>query len=429
MSGQILISNVFGDSNKGGAAITMATVDAVRQALPQSSICLIAISDRTGGFGKSHRFTLDRFPDLRIRGPLLPIKGGVFAGFRAFMRSLFVLALAPLIPDPAIKEVKNSRLVVSKGGHLYVERQGIKRSISLWMTSFPILLASRLNIPTAVVCTTIGPFTSWHSRFVARSVLRRVGHVVARDEFSYHEGLKLGLDPSRLSHLPDIVFSLAPPDAERCERVASELGVADSRFCVVTICEPQDAEFADGLRFTLREIVRRGYVEKVLVVPHASEDYNLSRDFVRACDDTAIAYLDADLSPSDLIALYANAQFVIGRRMHSSIFALVAATPVFAFAKRGLKVQGVMKSLGLGDYIMPYPRLDAEAFVERIGSLVTSPDAYRERIRASVSHSRDELQQLPELLGALMRARPNATEADLVPSSEAGGARTTAKIG
>jgi polysaccharide pyruvyl transferase WcaK-like protein len=302
MRNQVIISNVFADSNKGGAAITMATVDAVRQALPQSSICLVGISESQNGFRESHRFTLDAFPDVRIRGPIVPMKSGRFSGIRGFSRSLFMLIMAPLLRNSLINDVTDAKLVVSKGGHLFVERESFRRSLALWMTSLPLLLASRLKVPTAVVCTTIGPFTTWHSRIVSRWVLRRVDLVIARDEFSYKEGLKLGVGPSRLTQLPDIVFSVAPPSLERSDQLAKVFRVESKRFCAVTLCAPQDARFAADLRCALRQVIQRGHVEKVFVVPHAREDHDLSMEFARSCDHAAIEYLDADLSPQDLIA-------------------------------------------------------------------------------------------------------------------------------
>ena len=42
MSDTIFISNVFPDSNKGGAAITGATIDAARAALPGCRVVLVA---------------------------------------------------------------------------------------------------------------------------------------------------------------------------------------------------------------------------------------------------------------------------------------------------------------------------------------------------------------------------------------------------
>jgi polysaccharide pyruvyl transferase WcaK-like protein len=261
----VTISNVFADHNKGGAAITAETVQMVRRALPDARIRLVAVRNETSGFERSHRFTLDRFPDVSISGPLVATGHGPFAGLRAAARSVCLVCLAPrLASSPAIRSIRESDAVVSKGGHVFVERGGLRRSISLWMTSLPHLLAARLQVPTAVLCTTVGPFSTWHSRAVAGFVLRRISRVVVRDDRSYGEAVALGVDPDRVTSLPDIVFSARRPTPERSREVAVRLGFENDRFCAVTVSEgPHDQQFFKNLKSTLTLLLERGVFDRV----------------------------------------------------------------------------------------------------------------------------------------------------------------------
>lgn len=400
----VTISNVFTDHNKGGAAITAETVQMVRRALPDARIRLVAVRHETSGFERSHRFTLDRFPDVSISGPLVATGHGPFAGLRAAARSIWLVCLAPrLASSPAVRSIRESNAVVSKGGHVFVERGGLRRSISLWMTSLPLLLAARLQVPTAILCTTVGPFSTWHSRAVAAFVLRRISRVVVRDDRSYGEAVALGVDPDRVTSLPDIVFSAQRPAPERSREVAARLGFENDRFCAVTVSEgPYDQEFFKNLKRTLTLLLERGVLDRVVVTCHAGEDVELSRTFVGSFDDSRAVFLEEDLSPDDLIALYGAARCLIGRRMHSAIFALVAGIPTFAFTKSGMKVQGVMESIGLKDLIMPYPEFDPVQFALRIERELSDPSILSARIGRAVNQAADEVNRIPGLLFGIL---------------------------
>ena len=67
---KVLITNVYGDDNKGGAAITWATIEAVRRAFPGSTQSLLTIST-SGELNQSHRHTRACYPDVPMHPPLV----------------------------------------------------------------------------------------------------------------------------------------------------------------------------------------------------------------------------------------------------------------------------------------------------------------------------------------------------------------------
>jgi polysaccharide pyruvyl transferase WcaK-like protein len=406
-TGSVVVSNVFSDHNIGGAAITQTTVEMVRRALPGADLTLVAISDARD-FSESHRFTLGRYPDIAIRGPLVPPARGPLSGPRTALRSFALLLRAAFgMSSSAVRLIADSRLVVSKGGHVFVERGSIKRSLSLWITSMPLVLAARLGVRSIVVCTTVGPFETWHSQAVSRFVLRRVDRVVVRDIYSHQAALDLGLEPSRVKHLPDIVFAFDAPSPDRCGEVAAAHGLADQRYGVVTVCPgASDEIFFRNLKSSLRELLSVGALDTVVVVAHAKEDVELSEEFVRYLDHPDVRCISELLPPEELMAMYGHAQCLIGRRMHSSIFALLMGTPVFAFTKRGLKVQGVLKSLGLEDLIIDYPDFDPAAFSARIQEVLAEPAALERRIRDAVARARHDLDAVPAIIAEILSDRP-----------------------
>lgn len=404
MQPRVFVTNVFPDGNKGGAAITGGTIEAIQRAAPDSQITLVTTQVTNDRFEQSHRFTTKRFPNVHLTMPLIPLGNGPFAGLRGVLASLVLLLRNPRNSSHCvIRQLANAQLVVSKGGYVFVERYTIRRLLSNWLTVFPLVLAAKAGAKTAAIGATIGPFETWHSRALNGWVLRRLDLVVARDEYSYREALSLGLDPKRVVRLPDLVLAhRGPPDA-CCSSVAARYCLEGSRTCMVTLAEgPGDATFLPRLQGCLRRLLDEGVVDKVVVVVQSLQDLDVSRNFVAAFRDERCVLIQDDLGPEELMAVYASATFVIARRMHGAIFALIAASPTFAFTQYGKKVQGVMQALDLEEYVVSYPRFEADDLHDRIVATVNASAATRKRVRTAVENARVELGRLSPLLRELM---------------------------
>ena len=393
----IIISNVFSDSNVGGAAITAATIRAAQAAFPGEPIKLVAIGE-TEHFDTSHPFTLRTFPEVEMTAPLVIPTPVALGGLRAVLRSVQVMRKRPA-DHPAVRAVGEAHAVISKGGYVYRERPSWRSLMALWMTAFPIALGNAMGKPTAAVCTTIGPFKTRASRQLCKYLLSKASLVVPRDEFSYQAALDLGLDPGRVVYLPDIVFSYERPSVGAAEAAAARAGVQHERFGVLTLSKfggINDA-FLEALRDTVLELLDRGVVDDVLLPVHELQDRSLTVSFVSLVNDPRVRMLAEGFGPDDLMALYRSSRFLIARRMHSAIFALVAGTPTFPFVMEGKKVQGVMGSLGLEDYLLHLPLSDPKQLADRIDAAV-SDKSVEERVVRAVAGAREQLQRLPRYL-------------------------------
>ncbi len=397
----ILISNVFSDKNIGGAAITAATIRAAQDAFPDEPVKLVAVNQGPR-FDVSHPFTMQAFPDAEIVPPLVQVKPGPLQGLRTVLRSLKIMRTLPA-DDRAVQTVGDAKAVISKGGYVYHERPNAKSLMALWMTAFPIALGNAMGKPTAAVCTTVGPFKTEASRRLNKYLLGRADLVVPRDEFSYQAALDLGLDPERVIHLPDIVFSYDPPSDAEAQQMAERLGVSGQRFAVLTLSKTEGGQedfhaHEDNVRAALVSLLEAGTLDRVLVTIHSDQDIELSDAFVAEINDPRVVRVRDPFSPEQLMALYRAADVLIARRMHSAIFALVAGTPVVAFSMGGKKVQGVMGSLGLEDMLMPFPLSSPDALVERVREVTSNCEPLAARVLESVAGARSRVRKLPALL-------------------------------
>jgi colanic acid/amylovoran biosynthesis protein len=405
----ILISNAFADDNRGGAAITGAAIEAVLSAFPDARVAAITVGSGTPD--QSHRFTRARYPDVDILPPLVEVPDGPLGGLRAILRSIRFLLVAPgRSASPAIRRLLEADLVVSKGGYVFVDRQGLRGLLSLWLTAFPVILASQHGIPTAIHATTIGPFGHRSSRALNRWILRRATLVLPRDRRSYAEALSLGLNPRRVREVPDSVFGQTPPARSLCESAAEKLGFQGVRFGTVTVLRGSRSseahqQFLTNLASVVRGVLDRGIVDRIAVVVQVdgeTSDADTSRSFVDSVADPRVRLVCEDLPPEDLIAFYGAGSFTVGCRLHSAIFSLVGGTPAFAIAVGGAKTYGVFESLGLQGFVVPYPYFDGQALGSMIEEVVGAGEASRRAIREVVATARVAASYIPDLLRPLI---------------------------
>jgi len=398
----IVIGNVFSDYNRGGAALTAASIRVVQQAFPGRPITVIVVPQPGQQLTQSHAQTMRRFPDVELLPPAYPAPRGRLAGVRATLRSLWAVARGkPAAGSESLRRIAAAELVVSRGGYVFVDRPGFGGLLALWHTAFPIVYASRLGIPTVVFSSSVGPFQDRKSRILNRWILRRATLVLARDPHSYHRALGLGVPFDRVREVPDSVFALDPPTVEE-RREAAQRHALEGAVGVVTVRAlvppPERARFLDRLAEALRIAIDEGLVDRIAVVDQITGgDARDSADLLARLPDDRSMRISGDLSPTDLMSLYGSVRFVVGCRLHSTIFAMIAGTPAVAVSLTEQKAAGIFESLGLGRFIVEADFKPRE-LVGLLREIVEGGAAIRERVATAAGEARRRAQELPNLL-------------------------------
>jgi polysaccharide pyruvyl transferase WcaK-like protein len=415
LSGQpkrrVVIAAGFADDNRGIAALTHAAIEDLRQAFPECRISMIAVEN---GRQDAHPFsyTMARHPDIEVLPPLVGIPTGPLGGLRAFFRSLLFLLKRPGKASPAIERTLGADLVVCRGGyHSFKDRPGLGGVVSMWLTTFPIILGNRFGIPTVILPSAIGPFRHWPSRLLSGWILGRAALVLVRDQRSYREVLSLGVHPARVVQVPDGVFAHRAPSAAECETVAARLGFGGARFAAMTVrygsgTPDQVRVFLDNLRAVVRLLLDRGTVDQVAIVVQVdgrfASDAEDSSEFARLVNDPRVRLVTGNLSPDDLVAFYGAAVITIACRLHSSIFSLVAGTPAFCFSMAGTKTEGVFEGLGLADFVVPCPRFDPRVLANAVEKAVNAGESLRGKIRQSITAARAQAERTAGLIRSVI---------------------------
>ncbi len=391
-SGRVLITNVYRDDNRGGAAITAATVGLVRAALPAAPVGLVTMVDDPEELTSSHRHTT-RMVDIAVLSAAIPVAGR-WGGPAAIARSLVHLALGPraLGATATLREVASARLVLAKGGQLF--RSFTWRGLpGLWLSSFPLVFARRCGIPTAAVAVSIGPFKPSRagraSRALAARVLRACTLVLVRDDVSLRLALEMGVPDARLRRVPDAVFSLDAPPAELTPQVLGRYGLTDAPFIAVTasahMAEPVAApHLIPEIATVLQRLLAAGVAERIAVVLQThgpgTSDFAASKALIAQIDDDRVTLVEDDLGIGELMALYRGARCTIGGRVHSNIFSIAVGTPCFPYDFYGSKARTLLEPVGLDDLVMSIETGSAARHAQAIIEHLADESALRARV-------------------------------------------------
>jgi polysaccharide pyruvyl transferase WcaK-like protein len=219
--------------------------------------------------------------------------------------------------------------------------------------------------------------------------------------------------------MPDCAFSLAHLGAKRSVGLPAQLGLK-SPFAAVTVrCIGTRVErdaFLDRLAQTLRQVLDRRLVHHLALVVQYSGvragDLRATNELAVRLDDRRVTLVSNDFSPQELMVLYSSAKFIVASRLHSAIFALVAGTPAVAFSIDGKKTEGVFDSLGLSDWVLPYPYFDESVALETISLIASDCGSARRVTYASARRARNEVSKANEALRAEVENILNARGAE-----------------
>lgn len=399
---KVIVSNIFGDGNRGGAAITAQAIGAVREAFPACLVVGILVRDEKAEF--TYRHTMKRFPEVEFLPPPFVASEGHLGGLAAASRSLVTLAFPRLGRNNVVLEqLRGAEMVVGRGGYIFFQRRGFRDLLSLWLTTFPLTFAARCGIPTVVHAGSVGPFDSRSSRVLCGFILRKASLVLPRDAMSFNCCRQLGMHPDHLEQVPDSVFAFDPPSASVVEEVARRLCLDDGPFAAFTIHrEPGTEEVEEAFLRNFEDLARRllgaGVVKRLVLALQVGGDRAATEEFARRLADPRVSIMRDDLSVEDMIAFYANAACTIGTRLHSTIFSLLSGTPAFPISASGVKADGVFRSIGLGEWVLPYPNFSSADASKLIQEVLISAGAGRQRVAAAVAPAREAASRIPDLI-------------------------------
>ncbi len=246
-----------------------------------------------------------------------------------------------------------TRLLISGGGSLI---QDVTSNKSLLYYLSVIRLAKLFNKKVMLYANGIGPINNPSNYMRIKKALNKVDLITLRDDSSLEELNKFGITKPRTIVTADPAFTLFPSEKAETDILLKKAGIPlNSKYCVITLRPWKSA----GYDFHLQVADAAAYardtynLEVLFLLMQPKNDKSISQLTLNSIGNNAYL-LDKVLSPSQLLGIIDKAEFVIGMRLHTLIYAAKCHTPVISISYDP-KVDAIMDCIG------QYSRVPVEA--------------------------------------------------------------------
>ncbi len=305
----VAISGYYGFRNSGDDSILKVIIDDLKTACPNASITVLSQrpQETSRDFGVN---SVDRFDFITLW-------------------NLF----------------KRTKLLISGGGSLV---QDVTSSKSLFYYLFIISLAKLRGAKVMLYANGIGPLTKKKNLKYVKNTLEKVDYITLRESSSMDEIVRVMGGCDKCEVTADPAFNAKPADINAISAALKSGGInKDTKYFTISIrdwesLDPQAVnkicEFCDW--------VYNKYAVQPFVIPMQKKfDQNISSKISKNLTVPHGICLDG-YPPEVMMGIIGNAEFVLGMRLHTLIYAVKMGVPCIAL-DYDPKVAAVMKSAEL----------------------------------------------------------------------------------
>ncbi len=243
---------------------------------------------------------------------------------------------------------KRTKLLISGGGSLI---QDVTSSKSLYYYLSVIRLAKMRGAKVMLYANGIGPVIREKNLKHIKRTLRLVDVISLREESSLLEAERImgeECESARLSVTSDPVFSLDIEDGD-IDDVLNRAGILkDEKYFVISVREWKtlDKAFEEKVASFGDEIYRMYKIKPMVVPMQGLFDRKISESIAEKFSVPFGESFDG-YSPKLMMRVIEGAEFVLGMRLHTLLYAVKMGVPCIAL-DYDPKVEAAMKSLGFG---------------------------------------------------------------------------------
>lgn len=240
--------------------------------------------------------------------------------------------------------MRHTKLLISGGGSLI---QNVTSNKSLAYYLFIINLAVKLKKKVMLYANGIGPVNDEINAEHIGRILNRVDLITLREPSSLAELKRFNVTKPAIEITADPAFNLFRADKAEVEEVLSRCGLpGNAEYCVVSIrpwkTMPQD--FARQLSEVVEYIKESYGIETVFVNMQQERDAKVTDEVLRIVKTKAYV-IKGELSSAQMLGVISGAEFVIGMRLHTLIYAAKCEIPVIGIVYDP-KIVSVMDYMG-----------------------------------------------------------------------------------
>ena len=393
---KIVISHVYSSHNNGDAAILSAQLEQLRQTFPQAQLRILSVDSIEAGY----KFEGIPVSNALMFGTVSPANGrpkklmlAVTMMAYTAMWSMVFRSLRIRLPLPGswrvpMRIMSESDLQVCVGGGYLRAKDDAISTLMLLLLFHQIWLARVLGKPVVLYAQSFGPYPKRIQYKLAATGLLYATLILVREANSRSLLARMGLDDDRVIQVPDSAFLFSPdlrfdPQPLIGERRPGEqiVGITARAWLPGAgqqAYERAMAEFIDWL--SLQPGVKVVVIPQVTATEQNDDDRAVGRRIQELVGSRSkVVFLDRRFTHYEIKSVFACLDYLVGTRFHSVIFALTAGVPALAIEYEH-KTSGIMRDLGLEDWVLAIEDVTTDRLVSLFGGLMRGRDDYLEQL-------------------------------------------------
>ena len=390
---KVLVLNSYGRADKGDAALLAALIEQVQSFAPDAQFAIAGTEDPA------------EFPDFEGHENVYAMRqyaaldagAGLLATARNIVFKLWTLATTQVaIAHPAFsflaarklaayrRAFREADMVLSVGGGYFNAKDPLKSTAHILFVTRPLNLAKKMGKFVAVAPVSVGPFTRPYQAGMVGRCFDKLDLVLVRENISFEVAQSI-MKVKKPVRAVDSGFDFNPV-GEYDLRKELNLQATDKIIAMTvrkSFAGARQAQYEKNVADFIALLARDMPDYKVVFMPQCTAQ--LHGDDDRAVARRICAYLpegqkqaiviEDDLDYRTLKLAYQHADYVIGTRFHSVIFALPYDVPALGLEYEH-KTRGIMRELGLEHWIIKVNELSGAALMQLFTELVDNRDAY-----------------------------------------------------
>ena len=349
---KVLISGYYGFGNVGDDSVLQAITQGLRDYDPSIKITALSLTPKLtrelAGVDSIHRY----------------------AWLRIFIRLL------------------RTNVFMSGGGTLF---QNVTSSRSLLYYISLILLAKALRKKVIIFGQGFGPLRGRFYRALARFVLNRADLITVRDQDSFEEIRKLGVNRPRVHLSADPSAILKIPRSEEGKKILSLEAVRTDRpllgVAVRSVPRKEEEHLYRALSEAVDWLAKTHSYSPVFILFQCPEDMGETSKVINNMQEKSNVIFRM-CRPAEMLALISNFDLLIGMRLHSLIFAAVNSVPMLGISYDP-KVEAFMKTIEQ-PYLKIEGEIDPRSIIHQLEGVLSNRKEIRNRLDVKLKHLHDQ---------------------------------------
>lgn len=418
------------DGNRGDQALVWRTRELAKEAGLAGSCKML--TDNVGQSPQSEaagigllqpilRHPSTRFsPGSNMRyGKMIVLVWGIISVFDS-LRSILLLTrmTRPLVSRflsneerQTLLEIQSADACIVKGGGFIHTTGNFTDSYKAFFFLYHIILALSLGKAVYVMPNSFGPFEGAFYSWIVRRTLSRCKLLISRETVSQDMLRAIGVESLVM---PDLAFGLEAeyPEVPHLQKIRMKagqrplVGITARPYRFPGSLNPDSAykKYLSEMVLFSKWLFDEGYYPVFIEHVVSSGEHESDISAIAAIadllpDDNYSIFQDSELNSRQIKSVYGECDYVIGTRFHSVIFALSEGTPAIAIGYGGNKGRGIMRDIGMPEYVVEIEDFNFVEIAERF-TRMTHDAGYSERIAALLKLSQSKHSEIVKLLSS-----------------------------